>query len=362
MKAIVCEHHRYDSVLRVGSHHVARELAARGWEVVWLPHARSWLHRLVGRLPPPVVRHPDGVTEITVVAPAPYIDLPLLGSRRWGSLWLRSTKGPRARLAATGADRCDLLWVSDFTMLPLLDTIDAATTVWRFFDHVDRFARMPPSVLELALAHRDRADLIVASSRDVQARLRTLGLDCRYLPNGAAVPPGRPDDPPGTGPPRFVYVGALGPWFDLPAVEAWADALPEALFEIAGPNPAHLRSDRPNVRFLGPVPYGDVPRLLAGARAGLIPFEVNELTRGVHPLKLYDYLAAGRPVLSSALPEVDPDPENGVFVYRTYEEGAAALHRILDAPPPAALLRRRAEANDWAHRLRSVEEMLGRSL
>ncbi len=358
--AVIADHHRYDSVIRVGSHHIAADLLCRGWEVVWLPHPRSWFHGLKERLPPRLVDHEDGVREVTLRGFAPYIGAPGLGSLAWGRRWL--DWGPcRRLLRRAGLERVDLLWLSDFTVLSVLDLMSAQRVVFRFFDHIDEFRRMPRSIFHLVRLYLPQADLVVASSRGIQDRLREEGIEARYLPNGADL------DPPQLSSgetvvaresPRVVYVGALAEWFDLEAVELWARALPGVTFEIAGPNPLRLRSPLPNVRFLGAVPYDAVPRFLAGARFGIIPFRIQPLTLGVHPLKLYDYLAAGCPVLSADLPEVAVDPQ-GVFKYRDPEEGLDLLRRHLDRSFDHEYLRTIARSNGWPQRLEPIWNLLG---
>jgi hypothetical protein len=156
---------------------------------------------------------------------------------------------------------------------------------------------------------------------------------------------------------RVIYVGAIEPWLDTGAVESWARALPEVRFEIAGPDAVGWRPTVPNVHLLGPVPYEELAQLVVGAGCGLIPFRVDPLTRGVHPLKLYDYLVFGCPVLSSALPEVEPDPR-GVYGYRSPEEGRDLLETILDRRHDREALRSLAADNAWDRRLDHVFSLL----
>lgn len=358
MKAVLVEHHRYRGTIRVGSHHVARELLERGHEVIWISHPRSWLHRVLGRQPPASVRHQDGVVELTPRVPLPYVNLPVLRSFAWGRRWLQGRSVDRL-LDEAGADECDLFWLSDFTMLPLLDRIEARHVVLRFFDHLDQFRWMPRSIYDLARHYQERADLVIASSRDLVSRLSEEGFEAEYVPNGAHIREGAGElartVPPSN---RVVYVGTIDSHFDGEAVERWAAALPEYRFEIAGPNLAQLTSSLPNLSFLGPVSYERLPEWIAGARFGLIPFKVNALTRGVHPLKLYDYLSLGCPVLSAALPEVTPDPR-GVLVYRSAAEGLELLRAHLDRDFDRKTLQKLALVNSWTERLKPVFESLG---
>lgn len=360
MNVVLVEHHRYRAPLAVGSHHVARVLRERGHRVIWVSHPRTLLHRLLGKAwPAPVVRHPDGVVEVTPRARLPYVDLPLLGSLAWGKRWLR---GPALDPLVEEVERqggVDLLWLSDFTMLPMLDRLEPGKVLLRFFDHLDPFRWMPRSIYRLVIHYLSRVDLTVASSRSLVRRLEERGIPARYLPNGAHVREGARVD--GARRPLAVYVGAIESWFDARAVETWARALPDVEFRIVGPNGAGLSSKLPNLSYPGPMPYEELPELLSQARCGLIPFRLDDLTRGVHPLKLYDYLAHGCPVLSAALPEVTPD-ERGVSVYHSAEEGIDVLRREMERPRPLEerlALRQLARDNRWERRLDVALDLLG---
>lgn len=359
MRIAFSEYHRYTAPLRVGSHHLAAEVGARGHQVTWLPHARSLLHRLRGETPPPAeLRHPDGVVEVILRSLAPYVDLPALRSAWWGERWLRLGVDNRSCLEAAGLDRVDLLWISDLTMLPLVDLLPAGKVVLRFFDHLTEFRWMPRTVFELVRRHLPRVDLSIASSRRVQQELAGEGIEAVYVPNGADVRNLAPLAGEEERRDRVVYVGALEEWFDLEAMELWARGLPAMELVVVGPNRHGFSSSADNLRFVGPRPYEELPAILGQARFGVIPFRRGRLTDGVHPLKLYEYLAAGCPVLSADLPEVKPRAE-GVFVYRDAAEGLAILRRQLDRPVDRPALRRLAVANGWGARLDRVGELLG---
>jgi glycosyltransferase involved in cell wall biosynthesis len=159
-----------------------------------------------------------------------------------------------------------------------------------------------------------RADAVFASSQalcDDAAGLRGGTSGCELLGNGveyghfAAVR----DElgwPPPPDPPRIGYLGAIAPWFDFEAVEGVARAHPNWSVTLIGPimlgveEAAGRLADLPNVSIVDPVPYDDVPRVLRSFTVGIIPFRYNALTRGVNPNKMYEYLAMGLPVVSTA--------------------------------------------------------------
>ncbi|SDY52119.1 glycosyltransferase [Thermoactinomyces sp. DSM 45892] len=105
--------------------------------------------------------------------------------------------------------------------------------------------------------------------------------------------------------PRIGYIGAWAPWVNKKIIQALSREMPEAQFLIIGPN---LRSDEPdlgdNVFFLGHKSYETLPFYLRYIDVGIIPFAINRITHSTNPVKVYEYLATGKPVVSTPLPEV----------------------------------------------------------
>jgi glycosyltransferase involved in cell wall biosynthesis len=113
-----------------------------------------------------------------------------------------------------------------------------------------------------------------------------------------------------------------------------------------------------------------MPGIIAGWDVGLIPYRVSEETRHASPLKLYEYLAAGLPVVTADVPAVRPfaglveivaDPHRGTG---GLEETVAAIERGLAADSPAARAARRAAVREhsWDARVESLSEMLAEAL
>ena len=109
--------------------------------------------------------------------------------------------------------------------------------------------------------------------------------------------------------PRFIYIGALAPWVDFDSMRLLAERHPDWELDLVGPVLQGAQPDlerlesQPNVTRFEPVAYEQVPKVLAGADIALIPFRYNDLTRGVNPNKMYEYLAAGLPVVTTDFSE-----------------------------------------------------------
>ena len=103
--------------------------------------------------------------------------------------------------------------------------------------------------------------------------------------------------------PRLGFYGVVDERMDLELLAALADARPDWTLVIVGPvvkiDPADL-PQRPNIHYLGGKTYAELPAYLAGWDVALMPFAINDSTRFISPTKTPEYLAGGRPVVSTA--------------------------------------------------------------
>ena len=152
--------------------------------------------------------------------------------------------------------------------------------------------------------------------------------------------------------PRIGYLGKLSDFVVYAALERLAQGGLGTIV-LAGPVPAETRelvrglSRHPAVCLLGERPYGEVPRFLAGLDVGLIPFRADHgYARGIQPNKLYQYLAAGLPFVSSPIEGMTEDPA-GVYFASSPAEFEAGVRSALSRPPDRERLRDRARDHDW---------------
>ena len=201
------------------------------------------------------------------------------------------------------------------------------------------------------------ADLVIASSSELLEQCRKLnsnshlvmhGVDHEHFASAVGDQPGeeRPSDLPEG---RVVgFFGLLSEWLDQELVVKLARSLREASGGTPGPAslvligtadvPINRLKDEPNIFMLGPKPFSELPRYIRHFYVGIIPFVVNDLTRAVNPIKLREMLAAGCPVVSTALPEVERIADStqallkSVSVVENSNEFIAAVKEILQSP------------------------------
>jgi glycosyltransferase involved in cell wall biosynthesis len=217
-----------------------------------------------------------------------------------------------------------------------------------------------------------RADLVLASSGGLLRRCVSAS-DIRHVPNacdaklfsqarGSAWPKALE----GMRRPLLGYVGTVSHWVDLDLLVELAAAYPQAWIVIVGPvENVDIRpyGGLPNLRFLGPVAYEEVPAFVNAFDVCLIPFKANDLTADVDPVKAYEYLALGKPVVSVGLPEL---VRYGDLIYtaRSKDEAsqalAAALEEVMDGDYPALVRARQQIAfeNTWEARVATVAALI----
>jgi glycosyltransferase involved in cell wall biosynthesis len=257
----------------------------------------------------------------------------------------------------------------------LLDVLDPSAVVYHCVDDIAAQKGVAGAAFRAAEARfAARADLVLASAPALAARMRTLSDRVLEAPNVAdtalfaeALAPG-PEDPAITAlpQPRIVFTGAVvGTKLDLELLAAVARRRPDWAFALVGPvgagdpgtDVSALRG-LANVHLLGPRPYAGLPAVLRVADAALIPYAVNDLTRSVFPMKVYEYLAAGLPVVATPLPALA-----GVDAITTASDAnamAGALARALDEDSPARRQARSeaARGHSWDARLEQISRAL----
>lgn len=213
------------------------------------------------------------------------------------------------------------------------------------------------------------ADLVLTQVRSDQEKRRRLNEKTHLVPNGvdyslfqqAAGAP-KPPALAQLARPLLGYVGNVDDRLDYDLVCALATENPAWSFAFVGPaGPAARQADivrlqsLPNVHLLGPVGYRDVPRYAQSFDVCLLPHRLTPLTDSQSPLKLFEYLATGRPVVSTPVAGLE-DLREQVYVAHTSAEFVEQVRRAL-AESDAGKVRARQEAarrNSWEERVRQV--------
>ncbi|MGH8172431.1 MAG: glycosyltransferase [Rhodanobacteraceae bacterium] len=165
--------------------------------------------------------------------------------------------------------------------------------------------------------------------------------------------------------PVIGYFGSLHEWIDFDLIEWLARERPLWTFLLIG----HVASDLgalatlPNVRLAGAQPYATLPEWAKAFDVAIIPYRINRQTVNANPLKLREYLATGKPIVSVRNPEIEKFAD-WVHIADNRASFLAALESALgDDTPEAAEARRRVVAKDtWDHRVETIVARVGSEL
>jgi glycosyltransferase involved in cell wall biosynthesis len=324
--------------------------------------ARVW--RRLGR----GVAPPRAVDGLHVLAP---LVLPFHRYRAVRALNKRLLRTLVRRAAGRLGLQRPILWAYVPQAEVLVEALDPSLVIYHCVDDIAAQERIDTASFRSAEERfATRADLVLASAPALARRLRTVSSNVLEVPNVAdtelfsrALDPGAPDPAVGALPaPRIVFTGAIvSIKLDFPLIAELARLRPAWSFALVGPvGPGDPRTDvsqlasEPNLHLLGARAYAELPGVLRGADAGLIPYARNELTASIFPMKVYEYLAAGLPVVATPMPALA-----GVADVATAAD-AAGLARLLDQALAAdsaeqrAARSLRAASHSWDRRLEEI--------
>jgi glycosyltransferase involved in cell wall biosynthesis len=222
-----------------------------------------------------------------------------------------------------------------------------------------------------------RADLVITTSENLRLARRALNPRTYTVLNAAdveifnqALDPDLvlPADLAVIPPPRIGVVGMHDSRLDIDALEAICRADASWQVVLIGPlKPGQVDEPRlrrlPNLHLLGEKPRPQLPAYLKGMAAALIPYKANELTRNIFPLKLFEYLAAGVPVIAGGLPELK-EYAGTVELAATAAGYPACVQRALstDGAHKRAARVALAARNSWDHRVEQISALVEETL
>lgn len=219
-------------------------------------------------------------------------------------------------LDETVADRpVHVRWYYTPMMLSFSRRLPAACVVYDCMDELANFKFAPPQLRALERELMEAADVVFTGGYSLYEAKRAAHPDIHPFPSSvdrdhfakARTLGSTPDDQSSLPSPRLGFYGVIDERMDLDLIADLADARPAWTLVLVGPvvkiDPADLPR-RDNIVYLGGKAYADLPAYLAGWDVALMPFAINESTRFISPTKTPEYLAGGRPVVSTPIVDV----------------------------------------------------------
>ena len=308
---------------------------------------------------------------LSVLSP-PSVPLPTLPFARALNAQLYARSIDRA-LASLGHREPPILWVYTPTVARYLPRLRRGALVYHCVDRWWAFEDYDAD--EMRACHEilcREADLVFASAKLLEDDCRQFTDRVRYLPHGvewahfrraltetAPRPADLPDGP------IAGLIGMIDSWVDQALLVEVARAIAPAEVVLIG----HVRVDigrleaEPNIRLLGRKAFAELPAYASAFDVALIPFEVNDLTRAVNPIKLREYLSAGLPVVTTALPEIVPFADRpGTMVVDdtpTFVRAVVERMRAPLAPAERLAISDDMRGESWEGRVAEMREALG---
>ena len=284
----------------------------------------------------------------------------------------------RRAMRRLGMER-PILWLFRPDMVDVPGRYDESLLIYHIVDEYLGYEHLRSERLE-DVRRRERqliarADLVLVTSRSLLRSKGGLNPNTHWVPNAVnyqAFAEARglgtePSELVGVSHPRIGYVGAINDKIDTELLASIAERLPGSLV-LVGPVRVTTREAvrgierlraRSNVRFVGKVPVGRVPSFVAACDMGLLPYRDTEWTRSIHPLKMYEYLACGLPVVSTDIPSVHEEADF-IDIARGHDAFLAATARALEDADASLVEKRQARARDntWHHRVEGISELV----
>ena len=235
-----------------------------------------------------------------------------------------------------------IAWYYTPMMLPFSKHLTPDVTVYDAMDELSKFKFAPEHLLDLEQELIDRADLVFTGGSSLFEAKKDRHHSVHCFPSSVdrshfakaragLFDPADQEDLPR---PRLGFYGVFDERFDIELLDQAATMRPDWSFVMVGPVVKIAEDElpkRPNIHYLGPKTYDELPAYLGGWDVALMPFAMNESTEFISPTKTPEYLAGGKPVVSTPIRDVvrHYGQLEGVKIAATADEFVAACDAAL---------------------------------
>ncbi len=266
-------------------------------------------------------------------------------------------------------------WFYTPMMLGWASQLAPNAVVYDCMDQLSAFKNAPPELMERERQLFEKADVVFTGGKSLYEAKKgehqnvhafPSSIDVQHFSQALEITDDLPEQAQ-IGRPRIGFVGVIDERTDIDLLGAIADLRPEWNYIMVGPVVKISEEDLPrrsNIHYLGQRSYDQLPAILAGWDAAMMPFALNESTRYISPTKTPEYLAAGLAVVSTPITDVvDPYGKLGlVHIATTPEEFVNALQSALneDAGARREAARKFLSQNSWDETFVRMNELIAR--
>ena len=247
------------------------------------------------------------------------------------------------------------LWFYTPTPAFMVEAVQPEMTVYDVMDELSLFKFAPEFLLENERKLIGNAAVVFTGGASLydgkkhlnpNTHLFASGVDSKHYASALDPSTTEPDWMRDIPQPRAAYIGVIDERLDYDIIAAMAQARPDVQFLMCGPvvkvDPTHL-PQAPNLHYPGQQSYADLPRILKGANVCLMPFARNEATKFISPTKTLEYMATGRPIVSTPIKDVERFYSDLVYLAETPDAFIAQMDAALNETPEVRAHKRKRE-------------------
>lgn len=361
---------------RFSKHHLAEHLAATGNRVLYCEAPLTPLGLRQGRqFVGDLARTMRSATQVGPnlwvrrhFLPMPFHAAVPFARGRWANRFGQRLLAPTIRRDVTRLGFRRPIFVAGLPhVADILPHLPRSRVIYHCADDYASVSGFPPALRALEEQLCRRADLVITTSLTLCEERRRFNSNTRWVANGADVSHFAQDARAAadmTQMPRPVvgFIGGLSEWVDVELIARLARARRTVTFVLVGPVGIDLSAleELSNVRLLGPRPYASLPKYLAAMDVALIPFKHDRVTYHADPIKAYEYLASGVPVVATDLPALRRLAPV-IHLATSPDEFATAIDAALaESRDPLRRAARRAESqkHSWASRFAEIDALI----
>lgn len=250
---------------------------------------------------------------------------------------------------------------------PVSGALGEEFMVYHCVDEFTAFTGASPEIGELEASLARRADLVIVSAERLRAAKKRYNSNIHVIRHGVdhahfakALDPKTSVHPEIADLPKPVlgFFGLIEDWVDLTLIRRLSSTFPEASIVLIGKVQTSLAAiaGAPNVYLMGRRPYEELPSFCKGFDVALMPFVDNELARSANPLKVKEYLAAGLPVVSTPVPEVEA---LGLCrIARNHQEFVEGVREALKDPGPTQARSQSVLGESWESKVEEIRHAI----
>jgi glycosyltransferase involved in cell wall biosynthesis len=262
-----------------------------------------------------------------------------------------------------------------YTPMPapaMIGAFDERAVIYDCMDELSKFRFAPRELVDRERSLMAQADVVFTggyalwqskSKYHANVHFFGCGVDVAHFASARSADLPLPPEIAALEKPVIGYYGVIDERIDYDLLRHIAESLPEAELVMVGPvvkvDPNEL-PQVPNIHWLGQRQYAELPAHVKGFDVCLMPFALNEATEYINPTKTLEYMAAGKPIVSTAISDVVHNFTPVVTVARSPEEFVSAVRAAIEAPSAEMIAHglEQARTNSWESIVARMERII----